>query len=122
MDKIYVTKEKLNKQLCIHCKYIVPVSTSEKYLCGLVLSKVDDSPVYTAKEARSWAGCLGQKWEINPNITACSSEAEAEILYEEDQINKYMDQARAIVKNKYDICITNGYLNKAIERARNEVK
>lgn len=122
MDKIYVTKEKLDKQLCIHCKYVVPVSTSEKYLCGLVLSEVDDSPVYTAYEARTWAGCCGLKWEINPNITACSSEAEAKILYDEDQINQYMGQAREIVKYKYDVRITNGYLNEAIERVKNEVK
>lgn len=85
-------------------------------MCGLYRSKVDDSPMYSAEYSRTRIGlCVGGRWELSENVVGVEN---AEKANYEQQVEEWMDAARAYVKAGEVPMFSNGLLNEAIKRVK----
>jgi hypothetical protein len=104
--KKYIEKSKIDKKLCIHCKYHVLSDIVSSGYCGFIRNMVDDNPSYSALRSREsihLCGFDGLWWEINEGIVVTKSEEEAKKLRTESLIQSYMEMAKERVENQKKI-------------------
>lgn len=117
-----VLQKDIDKKLCIYCEHCVVIEPIP--MCGLIRSKVDDSPAFSAEYYRyNNCGKYGRYWSIHPDIKIAQTEDEKRKLIEEEEIQKLMPYAIDVATGKINrnFIITTGYIEKAIKRAESEI-
>lgn len=119
MNKIFITKEKLDNKLCIHCSYHEDIGGIN--YCSLKRSNVDGSPIYLCSNTRdSPSLCDGHKWIQKENIVRCDSQKQAEEMDYEYNVQLHTNRAIEILNSplRNGGYLTNNYLEEAIKRVK----
>ena len=126
--KTYVTSELIAKRLCIHCKhcettYPTLEASNPRHNCTLKRSDVDNSPCYTAHEARLRRSiCGGHYWQQGSNVAVYSTETEAKAAQKEDWIRSFISIAREHIRDGVVPRVTCGGYDEARRRVEAEME
>lgn len=126
-----ITKEEDKRKLCVNCKYVkVTFPTLEasnpKYFCSRkekFFSKVDGKLNRLCEVERlNIFGCFrSAEYERKETIKVFESEEECSHYIYEYMVGEYMERAKEIVESVNLPLFTNGYLEEAIKRVRDNL-